>query len=189
EAPGARPEAPPRGRTAAYRTPVGEFRALLAHADTVLAAVRGELTGGPYDPLDALRRIARAVEPVGAGRFGAVPLAGFLAARSATAAAEDFVTTHRAAVGAEARTLLAEAVRLLAQGGTRDADELARKARELAELDVRTHGNPYTGEAGYAVGLAGAVLGGVLLGEAPDGGPPAGFGGPHTRGRHGPARD
>ncbi|RMB87604.1 hypothetical protein [Streptomyces shenzhenensis] len=186
-APGGRPEAPPRGRTAANRVPAGEFRARLAHADTVLAAVRGELTGGPYDPLDALRRIARAVEPVGAGRSGAVPLAGFLAARSTTAAAEDFVTTHRAAVGAEARTLLAEAVRLLAQGGTRTADELARTARQFAERDVRTHGTPYTGEAGYAAGLAGAVLGGVLLGTAPDGGPPASFGGPRTRGRRGPA--
>ncbi|MFF0220964.1 hypothetical protein [Streptomyces sp. NPDC004629] len=181
---GAGPDAPPpQGRAAAYRIPFGEFRARLAHADAVLAAVRGKLTGGPYDPLDALRRIARAVEPVGAGRSGAVPLAGFLAARSATAIAEDFVTTHRAAVGAEARTLLAEAVRLLARGDTRAADELARTAREFAERDVRTHGTPYTGESGYAAGLAGAVLGGVLLGEDPDGGPPASFGGPRTRDR------
>ncbi|MER6524764.1 hypothetical protein [Streptomyces sp. NPDC001508] len=184
-APAARPGAPPppQGRAAAYRIPFGEFRARLAHADAVLAAVRGKLTGGPYDPLDALRRIARAVEPVGAGRSGAVPLGGFLAARGATEIAEDFVTTHRAAVGAEARTLLAEAVRLLARGDTRAADELARTAREFAERDVRIHGNPYTGESGYAAGLAGAVLGGVLLGEDPDGGPPATFGGPRSRDR------
>ncbi|MFB7496804.1 hypothetical protein ACFC09_19335 [Streptomyces sp. NPDC056161] len=163
--------------------PVGELRARLAHADTVLAAVRQELTGGPYDPLDALRRIARAVEPVGAGRRGVVALAGFRAARSAAASAEDFVATHRAAVGAEARTLLAEAVRQLAQGDTRAADELARAARTLAERDVRVHGTPYAGAAGHDLGLAGAVLGGVLLGEEPDGGPPASFGGPLTRGR------
>lgn len=176
--PAARPDAPPpQGKAAAHRIPFGEFRARLAHADAVLAAVRGKLTGGPYDPLDALRRIARAVEPVGAGRSGAVPLAGFLAARSATAIAEDFVTTHRAAVGAEARTLLSEAVRALARGDSRAADELARRAREFAERDVRTHGTPYVGESGYAAGLAGAVLGGVLLGEDPDGGPPARFGG------------
>ncbi|MFL4906803.1 hypothetical protein ACJ6WF_27325 [Streptomyces sp. MMS24-I2-30] len=163
--------------------PVGELRARLAHADTVLAAVRQELTGGPYDPLDALRRIARAVEPVGAGHRGVVALAGFRAARSAAATAEDFVATHRAAVGAEARTLLAEAVRRLAQGDTGAADGLARVARTLAERDVRVHGTPYAGAAGHDLGLAGAVLGGVLLGEDPDGGPPASFGGPLTRGR------
>jgi hypothetical protein len=180
------------------------LRAWLVHADTVLAAVRRELTGGQYDPLDALRRIARAVEPFavepvadepgGAGQRGVVGFAAFLAARSATAATEDFVATHRAAVGAEARTLLAAAVRLLARGDTGPADELARAARESAERDVRTYGNPYvdvrpTGEAGYAggpagaVGVGGAVLGGVLLGEEPDGGPPASYGGPRTRGR------
>lgn len=180
------------------------LRARLVHADTVLAAVRRELTGGQYDPLDALRRIARAVEPFavepvadepgGAGQRGVVGFAAFLAARSATAATEDFVATHRAAVGAEARTLLAAAVRLLARGDTGPADELAHAARESAERDVRTYGNPYvdvrpTGEAGYAggpagaVGVGGAVLGGVLLGEEPDGGPPASYGGPRTRGR------
>ncbi|MFE9609073.1 hypothetical protein [Streptomyces sp. NPDC006012] len=179
-----RPPAPPAPVPPPKQlVPVGELRARLAHADTVLAAVRQELTGGPYDPLDALRRIARAVEAVGEGRRGVVALAGFRVACSAAGAAEDFVATHRAAVGAEARTLLADAVRRLAQGGIQDADELARAARTLAERDVRVHGTPYAGAAGHDLGLAGAVLGGVLLGEDPDGGPPASFGGPLTRGR------
>jgi hypothetical protein len=164
--------------------PAGELRARIGHADVVLAAVREELTGGPYDPLDALRRIARAVAALGVRRAGVVPLAGWLAARSAVAAVTDFVSTHRGAVGAEARTLLAEAVRLLATGDdTASADELARRARESAEQDVRVHGNPYDGPGDHVSGLAGAVLGGILLAEEPDGGPPASFGGPATRGR------
>ncbi|MGW7406393.1 hypothetical protein ACWGI9_22120 [Streptomyces sp. NPDC054833] len=45
------------------------------------------------------------------------------------------------------------------------------------------YGNPYDGPTDRASGLAGAVLGSILLGEEPDGGPPAGFGGPDTRER------
>ncbi|MET8248177.1 hypothetical protein ABZV31_29480 [Streptomyces sp. NPDC005202] len=162
--------------------PVGEMRARIAHAGLVLAAVREELTAGPYDPLDALRRIMRATAPVGWGRSGVLPATAVLVGRSATAATADFVTTHRGAVGSTARTRLAEAERLLATDPTA-ADTLARQARDLAEQDVRVHGNPYTGAADPAIGVAGAVLGGILLGEEPDGGPPASFGGPLTRAR------
>ncbi|MFJ3303146.1 hypothetical protein ACIPSA_08510 [Streptomyces sp. NPDC086549] len=166
--------------------PEGELLARVAHADVALAAVREELTRGrPYDPLDALRRITRAVGLLGVGRAGVVPVAARLAARSAVSAAGDFVSTHRAAVGAEARTRLAEAERLLAEEPAEYAvaDGLAQEARELAERDVRAHGNPYDGAADHASGLAGAVLGGILLAEEPDGGPPASFGGPETRDR------
>ncbi|MFF0791082.1 hypothetical protein, partial [Streptomyces spiralis] len=164
--------------------PVRELRARLGHADRVLAGVREELVGGPYDPLDALRRIVRAVTPVpgGGGRAGVLSAAAELVARSVTAGAADFVATHRAAVGVAARTHLAEARRLLGSD-PEAADTLARQARHLAEQDVRVHGNPYAGDAEPAAGTAGAVLGGVLLGEEPDGGPPTGFGGPHTRDR------
>lgn len=151
----------------------------LAHADTVLAAVREELTGGPYDSLDALRRVVRAVEGAGGGRSGVISAGAELVARSALGAADDFVEVHRRAVGAEARALLAEARRAAAA----DADRLARRARELAGRDVRAHGNPYAGEAAHESGLAGAVLGGVLLGEEADGGPVVTFGGPQTRAR------
>lgn len=163
--------------------PAGELRARIARADGTLAAVRRELTGGPYDPLDALRHIARAVEPLGGGRTGVVSAAALLVARGAVDAADDFVGTHRGAVGAEARTRLAEAVRLLAGRGPglALADQLAREARDLAERDVRAHGTPYAETP--VTGLSGAVLGGVLLTEEPDAGPPASFGGPETRGR------
>ncbi|GGN36153.1 hypothetical protein [Streptomyces fuscichromogenes] len=155
--------------------------ARLGHADAVLAGVREELTGGPYDPLDALRRVVRAVEGTGGGRSGVIAAGAELVARSAVGAADDFVGTHRAAVGAEARALLAGARR----AAPADADRLARKARELAERDVRAHGNPFAGEAAQGIGVAGAVLGGVLLGEEADGGPVVAFGGPESRGRLG----
>ncbi|MEU0252300.1 hypothetical protein ABZ299_07240, partial [Streptomyces sp. NPDC006184] len=63
---------------------------------------------------------------------------------------------------------------------------VAREARELGERDVRAYGSPYAGAEGEAAGLAGAVLGGILLAEDADGGPPAAYGGPLTRSRHHP---
>ena len=165
--------------------PSGELHSLGAQADRVLAAVREELTAGPYDPLDALRRITRATAPLDVGRAGVLQAAALLAARGAVAAADGFVTTHRGAVGSAARTRLAEAERLLAAEPPDPlaADALARQAHGLAAQDVRVHGNPIAGAAGHSGGTAGAVLGGVLLGGAPDGGPPASFGGPRTRAR------
>ncbi|MFG2604431.1 hypothetical protein ACGFT2_12890 [Streptomyces sp. NPDC048514] len=162
----------------------GELHARLAHADVVLAAVRAETTGGPYDPLDALRRITRALARLGAGRSGVLNTAALLVAGGSVTAAEEFVSVHRGAVGAEARARLAQAVRSLAAEDAEDADTVSRQARELAERDVRTHGNPYAGTDGDSADLAGAVLGGILLAEDPDGGPPTSFGGPGTRARH-----
>ncbi|MFI7503914.1 hypothetical protein ACIBVL_36620 [Streptomyces sp. NPDC049687] len=144
----------------------------LLNADSVLASVRQESTAGqPYDPLGALRRIVRATVPLASGRSGVLPAAALAVARSSTAAADDFVMTHRGAVGATARTRLAEAKRLLTTGDPADAgpaDELALEARRMAEQDVRLHGNPVAdapaeapGTTGPA-GTAGAVIGGLL---------------------------
>ncbi|WP_329220710.1 hypothetical protein OG352_28070 [Streptomyces sp. NBC_01485] len=163
--------------------PPGELHSRLAHADAVLDSVRQELTGGqPYDPVGLLRRIVRATAPVASGRSGVLPAAALIAARTATAAAADFVATHRGAVGATARTRLAEARRLLVTGDPADrppADILALEARELAELDVRAHGNPYAGAGGMTAtaGTGGAVLGGIVPAEDPEDGTPAGFAG------------
>ncbi|KOU70091.1 hypothetical protein ADK57_12365 [Streptomyces sp. MMG1533] len=179
-----RPESP----DALPRVPVGELRSRVLHADSVLASVRQELTGGqPYDPLGVLHRIVRALAPVATGRAGVLPAAARLAAHSATAVADTFVATHRGVVGAHARTRLAAARELLDAplAGLVRAHSLAGQARELAEQDVRVHGNPVTGAAGHASGVAGAVLGGILLGGGPDGGPPPSFGGPHTEARRG----
>ncbi|MEW2624854.1 hypothetical protein [Streptomyces sp. NPDC048106] len=169
------------GRSRA-RLATGELAARLAHADGVLAAVREELTGAlPHDPLDALRRITRAVDRLDLGRSGVLGTAALLVAQATLDSADDFVTVHRGAVGPRARARLSQAARALATGTVFEADTAAREARDLAERDVRAHGTPYAGSA--AAGLPGAVLGGVLLAEEPDAGPPAGFGGPATRGR------
>ncbi|MFJ8109704.1 hypothetical protein [Streptomyces sp. NPDC096132] len=152
----------------------------LLNADAVLASVRQELTSKqPYDPLGVLRRIVRATAPLASGRAGVLPVAALSVARAATASADDFVTTHRGAVGATARTRLAEAQRLLATGTSADtehADELALEARQLAEQDVRLHGNPVGPRPATADadGTVGAVIGGILPGDASDGGPPPG---------------
>ncbi|WP_236580031.1 TPM domain-containing protein [Streptomyces sp. HM190] len=68
----------------------------------------------------------------------------------------------------------------------RRAHALAREARRLAEQDVRDYGEPYEGPVGD--GMAGALLGGIILGDTGDGGRitpqgPACFGGTATRGR------
>ncbi|MEW2509678.1 hypothetical protein [Streptomyces sp. NPDC046870] len=167
-----------RGETGKTSPPPDEPAARPAHADAVLAAVREELTGGPYDPLDALRRITRAVERLTGVRSGVLDTAALLVARSSVAGAEEFVGVHRGAVGTEARARLAEAVREQGAGNAGRADVVAGEARRLADRDVRAHG-----PAGDAAGLAGAVLGGILLAEDPDGGPPPAFGGPRTRSR------
>nr|BFD82902.1 hypothetical protein StreXyl84_23030 [Streptomyces sp. Xyl84] len=168
------------------RVPVGEIRSRVLHADAVLASVRQELASGRrYDPLDVLRRVVTAMAPLDAGRTGVLSAAALLTARSATAAAADFVTTHRGAVGAGARTLLAGAEHLLVSDGPAGhlrADALAREARNRAEQDVRTHGNPYTEADADTPGTAAAVLGGLLLAPSPTA-PPPHFGGPGTRTR------
>ncbi|MFJ4951225.1 hypothetical protein [Streptomyces sp. NPDC088760] len=165
------------------RTTTAEPHARPAHADVVLAAVREELTGGPYDPLDALRRITRAAQRLDGARSGVLDTAALLVARSSVAGAEEFIAVHRGAVGAEARARLAEAVRELGAGNNARADAAAGEARELAERDVRAYGTPYLGTEAATAGLAGAVLGGILLAETPDAGPPASYGGPRTRSR------
>lgn len=166
---------------------LGQLHAQAAHtARATLAAIRDELTGDdPYDPLDALRRIVRALSPLGTGRDGVLGAAARLVARSDLRSADGFVATHGGAVGVAARTRLAEAEPLLTTDPAA-ADVSALEARELAEQDVRVHGNPYAGTADeHTSGVGGAVLGGILLGEDPDGGPPLAFGGPDTRKRRG----
>lgn len=176
----------------------------IAHAETVTAGVRQEQRTGPYDPVDALRRVGEADAPLDRAPAGGAPGAGprraaelleaaTLTARSTTGAAADYITTHRGAVGSRARTRLAEAQRHLERSGAlagsearralaaaQQADSLAGQAQYLAEQDVRGYGKQRAGEP-----ASGAVLGGILIGA---GGAPARFGGGATRGRMGGAR-
>ncbi|WP_055696578.1 TPM domain-containing protein, partial [Streptomyces silaceus] len=170
-----------------------DLRGRVARAQAVVTEVRGQLSAGPHDPIDALRRVEEAdaaLDEALAGarerevadrRSRALLSQALLTARSAVGAAADYVTTHRGAVGSEARTRLAEAQRHLAQAeagqegdaaaalaAAQQADSLARRAQQLAERDVRGYGNPYDGlggGGGRGGGMGGAVLGGIILGE------------------------
>ncbi|MFF9911884.1 TPM domain-containing protein [Streptomyces sp. NPDC013457] len=178
-----------------------DLQGRIARAEAVVADVRRTVDAGRHDPLDALRRIEEADAALdealagareresGARRARALLDQTMLTARSAIGAAADYITTHRAAVGSEARTRLAEAQRRLGKaaalgeaddpqaglGEAQQADALARRAQDLAEQDVRTYGNPnglggVTGVGGGGGGLGGAVLGGIILGGLFDGG-------------------
>ncbi|MFE2376937.1 TPM domain-containing protein [Streptomyces sp. NPDC059398] len=178
-----------------------DLQGRIARAETVTAGVRQEQRTGPYDPVDALRRVTDADAPLDRALAGGAPGPGprraaelleaaTLTARSTTGAAADYLTTHRGAVGIQARTRLAEARRHLEESGplagpdprralsaARQADSLAGQAQYLAEQDVRAYGTP-PGDPG------GAVLGGIVIGGPPgEGGAPARFGGAGTRGR------
>ncbi|MFJ6695735.1 TPM domain-containing protein [Streptomyces sp. NPDC091272] len=185
-------------------TSTADLQGRIARAETVLRDVREEMRAGRYDPIDALRRTEEADAALDDALTGARErettgrrardLLGqaTLTARAAIGAAADYITTHRGAVGSQARTRLAEAQRHLEQSGALDtsgdapgalaeaqqADSLARQAQSLAEQDVRGYGGPYAGGgSGGGGGLGGAVLGGIILGGILNGGRGGGFGG------------
>ncbi|GGY77194.1 TPM domain-containing protein [Streptomyces nitrosporeus] len=186
--------------------PTADLRGRTGRAEAVVSTVREELRSGPLDPVDALRRVEEADAALDEGLAGARErehgdrrardLLGqaMLTARSAIGAAAGYVTTHRGAVGGQARTRLAEAqrrwerARALSEGDdpqgalaeARQADALAAQAQALAEQDVRRYlDRQDPGGPGAGGGMGGAVLGGILLGGlfgAGRGGP-GGFGG------------
>ncbi|MFF7773233.1 TPM domain-containing protein [Streptomyces tanashiensis] len=186
-----------------------DLQGRIARAESVIAEVRRGVDAGRYDPIDALRRVEEADAALdealegareresGTRRARALLDQVMLTARSAIGAAADYITTHRGAVGSEARTRLAEAQRRwekarslaaaddpqAALAEAQQADALARRAQDLAEQDVRTYGNPnglggVTGVGGSGGGgLGGAVLGGIILGGLFGGGRGGGHGG------------
>jgi hypothetical protein len=192
--------------------PAGELPAAVARAEAALAAADRDLAATPPDPLAALRRITDAGTALDAGiaaaredrvraeRAAAALDRALLAARSGVAAATDFVTTRRGAVGPQARTRLAEAQRHLDVAAGRvgadpvgalqeaqQADALAQEALRLAQSDVTRWSAPATG-TGTAIDLGSLILGGILFGEDRGWGggfSPGSFGGSGTRGRRG----
>ncbi|WP_308315014.1 TPM domain-containing protein [Streptomyces sp. C10-9-1] len=103
----------------------GPLRAREAVAVTVAAEVRRERDAGPFDPLEALRRVEEADGALdrelaeapgpdrGTLRARALLERALLGARAAVHAADDSIAVHRGAVGGEARTRAAEARRRL----------------------------------------------------------------------------
>ena len=186
------------------------------------ARVRAQASAGPGDPLAMLghlQAVDAQLDELLIGLRGeherqvsaqAMLDQAMLAARSDAAAADDFITTRRGAIGSQARTLLAEALRQLdraqqlqARGdapsaleAARAASNYARSAQQQANSDVRSFGAPgYGGQGmgggmrpgasaaggGAMGGLLGAVIGG-LVAESLTGSARGGGG----RGRAGP---
>ncbi|MFD9501984.1 TPM domain-containing protein [Streptomyces sp. NPDC060035] len=183
-----------------------DLQGRIARAESVLGDVRHEMDAGPYDPIDALRRVEEADAALDEALAGAREQEhgnlrarslldqAMLTARSAIGAAADYITTNRGAVGSQARTRLAEAQRRWERaqqlGGSNDpqgalteaqqADALAGLAQSLAEQDVRAYRNQNGpgGVQGGGSGMGGAVLGGIILGGLlGGGGRGGGFGG------------
>lgn len=124
----------------------------------------------------------------GAAREAAPPEDGSAEGRAAGQAAppedesaEDGAVAQGAPLGGEVA-----AVETADVERARRAHSLAREAWRLAEQDVREYGEPYEGPVGD--GMAGALLGGIILGDTQEGGRiaprgPACFGGTATRAR------
>ncbi|WP_257234458.1 hypothetical protein [Streptomyces sp. JV178] len=136
----------------------------------------------------------------GAAREAAPPEDGTagVGAAGQTAPTEDVTADEDAAMGAappedgtaeEDATAFGDqtaAVETADVESARRAHSLAREAWRLAEQDVREYGEPYEGPVGD--GMAGALLGGIILGDIQDDGRitprgPACFGGTATRAR------
>ncbi|MCW2678584.1 MAG: putative dehydrogenase, partial [Modestobacter sp.] len=154
------------------RTPVARAEAALTSAGEVLRPAGGGLP----DPLAALRRLDGAEADLQqalrsardartqAQRASAALDQALLTARSGVAAAGDFISTRRGAVGGEARTRLAEAERHLSAAvaaassdpvtGLREAqlaDRLAQDSLGLAQADVER----WSQQTGYGWGVGG----------------------------------
>jgi hypothetical protein len=175
------------------RAPIARAEAALTSAGEMLRPAGGELP----DPLAALRRLDEAEAELQqalrsardahtqAQRASTALQQALLTARSGVAAAGDFISTRRGAVGGEARTRLAEAERHLSAAvaaassdpvaGLREAqlaDRLAQDSLGLAQADVQR----WSQQTGYGWGGGGPGYGG---GPGPGGG---GYGGGYRGG-------
>lgn len=205
---------------------LAEARALDGSLGPVVARAEAAVTASEQveagDPIAALRLLDEAGaaldEAIAAARAeqdrrrrtAAVLEQTLLTARSAVGAAEDFVTTHRGAVGATARTRLAEARRHLenARNGqdpaealreAQQADSLAQEALRLAQSDASSWSST-SSRGSTGVDLGSLILGGIISGATRGGGwssgggrgrsggggfSPGSFGGSSSRGRRG----
>lgn len=156
------------------------------------AAAQPLLTGAERDPLGALELLERAnaqIDALLAGihdeqerqRRAAQQLEQLLThAQAQVSAAEDFITSRRGAVGATARTRLAEAgasivhARQLAATDPATALSAAQRANELAAQAIRQAQNDVgafgSGSGNGGGNVMGAVLGGILLNSMLGGG-------------------
>lgn len=179
--------------TAATRTQVDAAKADIAGAKRhplatlkALEAVNAQIDGVVKGARDAAARAQRAQQMIGQV---------MMQAQAQVSAAEDYITARRGAIGADARTRLAQAGAELVQARqlqaadpdqalqhAQRADQLAGQALQLAQSDVGGFNAGFGGQqAGASQGggnVMGAVLGGILINSLLGGGSRGGgFGG------------
>jgi uncharacterized membrane protein YgcG len=196
--------------------PDGRVAAAVAAAREQLARGRQALSPAERRPLEALAGLEAADaaldEVIAEGRDAAERQRraaqqldqALLQARAQVSAAEDFIAARRGAVGAEARTRLAEARASLdhaeqlraadpasALSSAQRATQLAGSAASAAQNDVGAfgggYGPGYGGGSSGGDGMMGAILGGIVInsllgGGSRGGGFGGGFGGGSSRG-------
>ncbi|MFE7845970.1 TPM domain-containing protein [Microbacterium sp. NPDC057407] len=177
----------------------GRVAAAVAATTQQIDAARAQLAGPAKRPLAALQaleaanqqidRLVQGIRDAEAQAQRARQMVGqlILQAQAQVSAAEDYITARRGAVGAQARTRLAEAGAALvrAQGlqasdpqqamqHAQRADQLAGQAIQLAQSDVGSFsgGGMFGGggSSGGGDGMLGAVLGGILINSMMGGG-------------------
>jgi uncharacterized membrane protein YgcG len=186
---------------------------VIAATEQAVADAKNKLAAGPINPLDLVRNLEATnkqmdtmlsgVRDAQAQAKRAQTALGhtMLSARSQVSAAEDYISARRGAVGAEARTRLAEAGRLLEQAESlaqsdpaaalavaQRASSLGAEAIRLAENDVSGFGGAGagmgggvfgggSGSSGGGNGMMGAILGGIIINSVLGGGGGGMFGG------------
>jgi uncharacterized membrane protein YgcG len=184
--------APSEASSVASSVASSDLPGVIATTSQIVDDAKSSLAAGKVNPLDLLKKLEAAntrMDSVLAGvrdaqaqaqRTRAALSQTMLSAQSQVSAASDFITTRRGAVGAEARTRLAEASRLVVQADAQSttdpngalataqrANSLAADAVRLAQDDVNGFGGAYGGN-GYAD--AGGGLGGMFGGGSRGGG-------------------
>ncbi|MGN6220821.1 MAG: TPM domain-containing protein [Microbacterium sp.] len=181
---------------AALPDPDGRIAGVVAATKQQLDAARAQLSGGAKRPLAALQGLEAANTQIDALLKGVRDAAAqadrarqmigqvMMQAQAQVSAAEDYITARRGAVGADARTRLAEAGASLARAQAlqasdpqqamqqaQRADQLAAQAIQLAQDDVGSFGGMGGGgQSGGGNGMLGAVLGGIVINSLLSGG-------------------
>lgn len=191
----------------ALADPDGRIAGAVAATRQQLDAARAHLAGTHRRPLIALQSLEAANRQIDALVQGvrdahaqeqrARQVVGqlILQAQAQVSAAEDYITARRGAIGAQARTRLAEAGAALARAQAlqssdprqamqhaQRADHLAAQSIQLAQDDVGAFdggGGMFGGQSSGGGGMLGAVLGGIVLNSMLSGGgrSSGGFGG------------
>ncbi|MCU1404514.1 MAG: hypothetical protein JWQ43_817 [Glaciihabitans sp.] len=190
--------------------PQGAAAAVATSTTSVLAEVQDRLAAGRVNPVELSQKLDLANRDIDGvlnavrdrqtqdARASAALSSTLGSARSQISAATDFISARRGGVGAEARTRLAEAQRMVslaeataatdpatALGQAQRGGDLAAQAIRLAEQDV----SGFTSNSGLGGlmgggggnsggnGMMGAVLGGILINSFLGGGGGGGGGG------------